>query len=174
MQKLITVNEFISFKDVDKKADVKKIEQSIEMAQISDLKSHLGDRFYFELISNSENPIYQDLLSGSTFSYYDVNYYQDGIKSFLADLTMAKYSLSVNTNFTPFGATTKVSQDSETTDRNTLKDISTQQLQLAGSKWETIKIYLDSNTSMFPNWQNNTLGSSDYRPSERTFRFRII
>ena len=174
MQKLITVNEFKAFKDIDQKPDVKKIEQSIEMAQLTDLKNYLGERFYFDLILNQENSEYQDLLSGSTFNYLDVNYYQDGIKSMMADLTMAKFSLSINTNFTPFGATIKVSNDSETTDRNTLKDISTQQLQLAGSKWETIKIYLDSKASTFPNWQNNTLGSSEYRPSERTFRFRII
>lgn len=171
--KLITVDDFKSFKDVGEKVDVKKINQAIEMAQITDLKDALGDRFYFDLLSNFEQPQYQDLLSGCTFNYAGVNYYQDGIKALLSDYTMAKYVLQINTNFTPFGATVKQSDNSEPSDRNTLKDISTQHLQFAGSRFEIIKLYLDSNTEIFQNWIYNDCGSTSLN-SERTFRFRKI
>ena len=174
MQKLITVNEFKSVKDVGEKVDDKKINQAIEIAQSTDLKDLLGSRFYFDMMNNLEQANYQDLLSGCTFTFMGVTYYQDGIKALLTDYTMAKYALSINTNFTPFGATVKQSNDSEPADRNSLKDISTQQTQLAGSRWETIKLYLDTNIPKYPNWVNNIYGGAEFINSERTFRIRKI
>jgi hypothetical protein len=86
---------------------------------------------------------------------------------------MSKYVLQVNTNFTPFGATNKAPQDGELADRNSLKDISTQQLQLAGARWEIIKMYLIASTLIFPEWRNN-IGSEPNIVGDRTFRFRKI
>jgi hypothetical protein len=39
-------------------------------------------------------------------------------------------------------ATNKAPQDGEIADRNSLKDIATQQVQVAGARWEIIKLYL--------------------------------
>jgi hypothetical protein len=173
MNKILTVNELQSFKDIGEKPDAKKVNPIIEQAQITELKDLLGQHFYFDVLSNLEASNYQDLLSGSSFTCNGISFYQDGLKALLADYFMSKYVLQVNTNFTPFGATVKQSESSLPADRNSLKDISTQQLQLAGSRWETIKMYLDNNTILFPNWpQNNTsLGGSS---SERIFRIRKI
>lgn len=174
MNNIITPTEIKTYKDIGNKIDDNKIIPIIEQAQITELKSNLGDRFYFDLLNNLANPIYQPLLSGCSFTYFGINYYQDGIKALLSDYFMSKYVLQVNTNFTPFGATTKTPQDGETADRNSLKDIATQQLQLAGARWEIIKMYLNSSSLILPEWQNNIYGSDTSTTSERTFRFRKI
>jgi hypothetical protein len=175
MSNIITAVEAKSLKDIGEKIDIKKIDSVIEQAQIVDLKGAFGDRFFFDLVGNLNNPLYQDLLSGSTFAYFGVNYHQDGIKALLADYFMARYVLQINTNFTPFGATVKQSNDSEPADRNSLKDISTQQLQMAGARLEIIKLYLTANASTFPQWNNNIYGDETAaNAGERTFRFRKI
>jgi hypothetical protein len=74
----------------------------------------------------------------------------DGIKALLADYFMAKYVLQVNTNFGPFGATNKAPQDGEIADRNSLKICSTTS-QVAGARWEIIKLYLIANYQIFQN-----------------------
>lgn len=173
MNNILTFDEIKILKDVGKTPDKDKINQILEEAQITNLKDVLGSQFYFDLIDNLDNPNYQDLLSGSSFAYQTINYYQDGIKALLSDYFMAKYVLQVNVNFTPYGATVKESNDSSPVERNTLKDISTQQMQLASSRWEIIKMYLDSNFNLFPNWKNGTCNNSSIN-GERRYRFRKI
>ncbi|PWB24657.1 hypothetical protein [Flavobacterium sp. HTF] len=174
MNNLLTPEQIQSFKDIGEKIDVKKINPIIEQAQTVDLKSTLGDRFYFDVLANKDNPDYAPLFSGCSFTYFDINYYQDGLNSLLADYFMSKYVLQINTNFTPFGATIKLGANGEPADRNSLKDISTQQLQLAGSRWEIIYLYLNANPSLFPNWKNNIYSSESAPAGDRTFRFRKI
>ncbi len=175
MNNLLTPEQIKDFKDIGNKIDDKKIIPIIEQAQVVDLKEVLGDRFYFDVLANKNNPDYAPLFSGCSFTYYGVNYYQDGLNSLLADYFMSKYALQINTNFTPFGATQKLSQDSEPTERNSLKDISMQQLQLAGARWEIIYLYLNANPTLFPQWKNNIYGSDKSSfDGERTFRFRKI
>ncbi|MCG2611507.1 hypothetical protein LZZ90_08300 [Flavobacterium sp. SM15] len=174
MNKIVTATEIKTYKDVGEKIDEKKINPIIEQAQITELKDRLGSDFFFDVLANLSNPDYQNLLSGSTFTHNGIEYYQDGLKALTADYFMSKYVLLTNVNHTPFGATTKLSNDSQPVDRNTLKDISTQQMQLAGSRWEIIKLYLDSNSDLFPKWgKNNTCGGST-SVSERRFRIRKI
>jgi hypothetical protein len=185
MSNILTANEVSNYKDIgakisttgstSTKIDVNKINSVLNEVQLINLKEVLGDRFYFDLISNLDNPTYQDLLSGSTFQYCGITYIQEGIKSLLADYFMAKYVLVVNTNFTPFGATAKHSESSEPADRNSLKDISANQSQLAGAKLEIIRYYLDSNPTLFPNWKHNTFTSeSGNSTGERRFRFKKL
>ncbi len=167
--KIITVNEFKLLKDVGKeKVDENKINKIIDEAQMTELKEVLGNDFYFDVLSNLDNPDYQVLLSGGTFAYKDINYHQEGLKSLLADYVMAKFVIQNNINFTPFGVVTKIHQDSQPVERNSLKDMSTQQYQFASAKWEIIEMYLNSQS--FPNWKNNTCTSS----TNRRYRFRTF
>jgi hypothetical protein len=96
----------------------------------------------------------------------------DGVKAMLADLFMFRYVLQVNNNFTPFGATTKKDDNSEPTDRNTLKDISFQEREMAVSKWEIIKLYLENNKASFPAYGNNTCIGNN--PVGERRRFSVI
>lgn len=174
MHNILTSHEVKNYKDLGNKIDEQKIKSIIEQAQIVDLKQMLGDRFYFDLLNNLTTDKYQPLLTGSTFTYFGISYHHEGIKSLLADYFMSKYVLQVNVNFTPFGAVTKTPQDAVTTDRNSLKDISTQQLQLAGAKWEIIEMFLNSQYLIFTEWHNVIYGNESITANNRVFRFRKI
>jgi len=171
MNKIITVEEIAQIKDLGKKLDVNKINPIIEQAQDIELRDYLGMKFYFEILSNIESPDFQDLLSGSTFVFEGISYSQQGIKSMLADLFMARFIPQMNVNVTPFGVTVKQSPDSEPADRNSLKDLAQMQREAAGSKWEIIKLYLKSNKALFPiyNSKPDTIATG-----ERRLKFRKI
>ena len=171
MTNIITIEELKNVIDLGKKVDEDKINPIIQQAQDVDLRDYLGMQFYFDVIANIDNENYQALLSGGTFEYKGVQYYQEGIKSMLANLFMARYVLQINTNITAFGATTKLSSDSEPTDRNTLKDIAQMNREMAGSKWEIIKLYLEQNKVLFPIYNSSP---STIATGERKLRFRVI
>lgn len=172
MNKIITATELKNYKDIGNKIDENKINPIIEQAQLTEVKDVLGSDFFFDVLANLDTPEYQDLLSGSTFTHNDVTYYQDGLKALTADYFMAKYVMMINANVTPFGVTVKQSNDSVPAERNSLKDLATLHLQMAGSRWEVIKLYLDSNTDLFTKWKSNCGTSAP--SSERIMRFRKI
>jgi hypothetical protein len=172
MNRIVTANEIKNYKDIGNKIDENKINPIIDQAQLTEVKDMLGSDFYFDVLNNLNAPEYQDLLSGSTFIFNGITYYQDGLKALTADYFMSKYVMQINTNITPFGATTKQNNDSVPTERNSLKDLSTMHLQMAGSRWESIKLYLDENRTIFTKWKSNFGTSSP--SNERIMRIRKI
>ncbi len=166
---MITTTEFKSFRDVGKKLDTDKATEAIKLAQGVDLYDVLGD-FLFVVLDNVDSVSYADLMTGSTFTYGDITYQHDGIKSLLADYTYARYVASINVNFTPFGAVKKLSNDSEPVDRNTIRDTVKLAQQDASIKFSFIDKYLLSDTVTFTDyWTGNN-------PNINTFgqRFSII
>ena len=174
MPLLINIEDIKAYKDLGKKPDIDKITPIIRQAH-DDLREYLGANFYFDVIANLGNQTYQLLISGGTFQIsnqsYPITYYQEGLKAMLIDLFEARHIAQVNTNITPFGATIKKSNDSEPADRATLQDRAREQIQMAGSKWEIIKMYLDENRKTFKayNTSLNTIATG-----ERKMRLRKI
>ncbi|WP_431137473.1 hypothetical protein [Psychroserpens mesophilus] len=145
---LLSVGEFSTFKNISKKNDKDKIEQCIKLAQSVDLVDVLGD-FYFDLINNINTSSYSDLINGSSFTIDGDDYTQAGIKSYLADLTYARYLYEINTNQTPFGLQQKFTNDSQPVDRNFIRDLVKQSQQDASIKFNMIDKYLQENNTTF-------------------------
>lgn len=158
MSNLITAAEFAGFRNVSQKLDTKKIEEAILLAQQSDLLEALGD-FYFDVLKNKDEASYQDLMDGSEFEYSGNVFEQSGVKRLLADYAYARYMYTVNVNVTPFGAQRKTTQDSESVDRNTLKDLAKIAQQDAGIKMKFIDLYLRENSTIFERYCIN----NDYK-----------
>lgn len=144
MSNLITAAEFAANRKISKKYNQQKADESISLAQESDLQNVLGD-FYFDLIQDFADPSFADLMDGSTFTYEDETFIHLGIKKMLSDLTFARYIYNINVNLTSFGAVSKNTQDSTPIDRNTTKDVAKQAQIDADIKFRTIKKYLLSN-----------------------------
>lgn len=170
MNNILTAEEIKNYKDIGSKIDANKINPIISQAQ-DDLRDFLGMTFYFDILANLTNPIYESLLNGSDFIYDRVTFHQDGLKAMLADLFVAKYLPQINTNMTPFGATTKLSTDSEPASESSLKNIAFMNKQMAGSKWEIIKLYLKENRFSFPNYNAFT---DTIQSGERQLKFRKL
>jgi hypothetical protein len=144
MTNLITVQELAQFRDIGKKYDEDKANEAISLAQQSDLIAILGD-FYFDVVENSQEATYSDLMNGSTFEYEENSYIHQGIKKLLADYAYSRYVYMVNVAPSPFGFTTKITNNGEVVDRNILKDITKQAQIDAGYKFKFIEKYILSN-----------------------------
>lgn len=151
---LLSAGEFATYKSISKKIDKDKIEDSIKLAQSVDLIDVLGD-FYFDLIENLSNEDYYNLINGSSFTCNGKTFKQEGIKSYLADLTYARFLYEINTNFTPFGLQQKFTQDSQPVDRNTVRDMVKQSQIDSSIKFKMIDKYLQSNKELFNRYKNN-------------------
>ncbi len=162
MTPLITPDD-LKIKDLGKRPDYDKITPIIAQAQDVELRDFLGMHFYFDVISHVDDPNYQDLLSGSTFTHEGIQFAHEGLKSMLVDLAYARLMGEIQVNITPFGATTKSSEDSEPTSQAALKDKAHQNRESAASKWEIIKLYLEANKAQFPayNYKANTIATGE-------------
>ena len=140
---LITIDEFKALRDVGNKVDEKKFNESVSLAQDSDVYNALGD-FYFELLDNMSDSGYADLMNGSDFVYQGRNLKHKGVKAWVADLVYSRYIINLNVQLNGFGAHTKESQDSKPIDRNYSKDLSKQAQQDAGIKFKLIEKYLET------------------------------
>ena len=171
MTPLLTPEEIKTFKDLGKKIDQDKMKPIISQAQEVDLRAYLGTDMYFDLMANIESENYQELLTGSTFTHGGTAYYQAGVKALLADLFMSRFYDQINVNITPFGATNKLSPDSQPTDKASLRDASQGEQEMAAQKWEDIKLFLRLNPTRFPKY--NSIGGST-ATGERKITFRRV
>ncbi|OCK42529.1 hypothetical protein BA195_10155 [Tenacibaculum soleae] len=169
MNNIITAKEFAEYRNISKKIDEGKINECIKLAQSVDLFDVLND-FYFDLLQGVNEPEYNELMSGGTFTSEGKNYYQEGLKSLLADYTYSRYIYVINTNHTSFGYQQKYTEDSQPVDRNFIKDVVKQTQIDASIKFKMIDKYLQTNKAIFPRYSNNN------NPDINTFgqRFTII
>lgn len=171
IDRIITPQEFATFRNISKKLDEGKINEAIDLAQQSDLYDILGD-FYFDVQKNKAEAEYEDLMNGSEFTYLDEEYEHSGIKALLADYTMSRISYSGNMTWTPFGLQKKMTEDSEAIDRNTMKDLSKQAQVDAGFKFKIIQKYLLSNPDdLFSRYcKSQNVGSAFFTQNFRRIR----
>jgi len=154
MSDLLTVAEFITYRNISKKIDNDKVQESIDLAEQSDLYELLGD-FYFDVLKNFADLTYADLMNGSAFTYEDEEFNHKGIKALLSDLANARYTYIVNVSDTPFGKMSKFTQDSNPIDRNLIKDLSKQSQADGGVKFKTIEKYIMSEPELFSRYCKN-------------------
>lgn len=153
MNNLITAIEFSTFRNISKKLDTAKIDEAISLAQQSDLIGILGE-FYFDVINNKDEPEWGDLLNGDIFTYNNEEFEHSGIKRLLADYAYSRFIYMINVNLTPFGAVSKIMNNSEKIERNTIKDIAKQAQIDAGIKFKFIEKYIFSKPILFKRYCN--------------------
>jgi hypothetical protein len=151
---LLTAAEYATYRNISKKIDQGKVDESIKDAQQSDLLNTL-DEFYFDVVENFTNPNYADLLAGSSFIYSGKKYEHAGIKALLADYTHARFVYSSPVTFTPFGLVEKLSNDSQPVDTKILDRLSKQAQIDAGFKFKYIEKYILSDPVLFSRYCKN-------------------
>jgi len=145
---LITPVQLADYRNISKKYDKKRLEECISLAQKVDLQEMIGE-FYFDVMVDSEEAEYADLMSGATFTVNDKQYFQEGLKSLIADLAYIRYLYIINTNQTAFGMVQKLNEDSQPIDRNMIKDLVKVAQQDANTKFRMIDKYLIENSATF-------------------------
>lgn len=169
MANLITAAEFVALKKISVKYDSVEVDKAIEAAEETDLYNILGD-FYFDVKENADEAEYSELMAGSSFEYCGEKFIHKGIKALLADYAYSRYIFTINFRLTPFGAQTKLHNDSKEVDRQTIKDLSKQAQIDAGAKFEVIKKYILSKPQLFTRYPQNKPSGTGFN-SPRIYKF---
>ena len=129
-----------------------KVKQQIELASDIDLYDRLGS-FYFTVLENLDHQDYQDLLHGSFFECNGVKMRHDGLKKIVSDFALSRFLRVINTNLNPFGANTKLSDNSQPVSQKELEKQSEQVKVDANIRFKMVDLYLKSKTDIFSNYQ---------------------
>ncbi len=159
---LITVQDFIGFRDVSKKVDADRVEECIDLAESSDLYDILGD-FYFDVVKNFEAPNYSDLMDGSEFNYQGYDFTHLGLKNVLADFVYSRFVYTSNFQLTAFGSHVKTSQNSQPVDSRLLDKISKQAQIDGGNKFKIVQKYIYSEPVLFSRYCKNDNVNTGFR-----------
>ncbi len=158
--RLITRTDIAKYKQISKTADntaVNLLNQFIDDAQFADLQPLMGSEFYNDFIRNYENVVYQALLNGGDYEYNGITYTNQGLIPVLVHYAHSRYVLYGSQIDTPFSYIEKLNNDGSSRQVSTdgKKNTSKMSEQLAFNYWESVKLFLDRNSTDYPLWVGN-------------------
>ena len=147
----------IQFSDISAVKDVSyhledRATQYINEAEFIDLKPLLGERFYYDVVSNASESGYNILVNGGNYDFDGISITCPGLKKVLIEYAYARIVFFGNDHSTPFGLVEKVYQDGKNVERGRLKEIYKATQQIAYQYWLEVKLYLERNVSDFPKY----------------------
>lgn len=163
---LITRQIIQQYRQISKSADNDLINQSINDAELLDLKPLLGELLYIDLVAKIAEQRYIDLLIGRTYAFAGQSYTFEGLNPVLANFAYARYVIFSSYVDTPFGLVSKVSQDSLPVSDANKRAMSKSAEQTAYSYFAGVRDFLNRHPNIYPLWRGCT--------TERVFKFNII
>ncbi len=150
---LINKNDFKEFKQLSKGVDIERIEQYITEAQDIDIRSLICDEFYFDIIKNWQEPAYQKLIHGETYTDADnIEREYKGLKTVIVYYAYSRYCMRGSVVDTGFGMVQKTSESSQPISGTEKRDMRDSSIQTALRYWMDVKKYLEEKESTFPKW----------------------
>jgi len=131
------------------------INQYIEQAQFLDLQDLLGVNFYNDLLRNSTDANYLNLLNELEYNYKGKIYTNVGLKIPLIYYSYARYVKFGSVQDTPFGLVEKTNDFSNKVSSNVKQEIYKQNQQIAFKYWRNVEVYLDRKKELYPLWAEN-------------------
>lgn len=151
---LITFNDFEPYRELTGNLDVnERLNPYINQAQIFDLKELMGNQFYTDLVNNSSDTNYQDLLNGGDYTYNNLVYSFTGLKAVIVMFAYARLLANQNINVTRFGVVFKNNNDvSDRVDTKTLQAAISNAKEQAKAYWNECTEFLCNNSTDYPLW----------------------
>lgn len=153
---LISKEEISNYRDISRGVKDDKINPFIDDAQFQDLRPLLGERLYYDLVKNSEDQKYVELLDGGEYEYNGFTYNNPGLKKVLAIYTYARYVLFGSFTDTAFGFVQKTTQDSQAVGDSQKRNIHTQERNTAFNYWIEVAAFLNRNSETYTYWSSNS------------------
>mgnify|MGYP003673376499 CR=1 FL=1 len=147
---LITLSDITAKKDVSTHLGGVAT-QLIEEAELVDLKPLLGEKFYYDVVTNKNEAGFSILMNGGNYTYDGFDYSCPGLKRVLIEFAYGKIVFFGNQKSTPFGNVVKTYQDGQVSDRGASKERYTESSKVAMALWNDVKLYLDR-VDLFDNW----------------------
>lgn len=166
---LITKTDIAQYREISRSVKDDKINPFIDDAEFQDLRPLLGDKFYSDLVANSEDENYANLLDEFEYTYDGVTYKNPGLKKVLSFYAYSRYILFGSFTDTAFGFVQKSNQDSTPVGDAQKRNIYTQERNTAFNYWLEVVKFLNRNKDDYPLWN-----SSGCAPKRGRFRISKI
>lgn len=131
------------------------LEQHIQDAQLVDLQILMGSDFFNDMMRNSTDANYVELLNGGDYSYGGNTYTNYGLKSVLVRYAYARYIVAGSQTDTPFGYVEKNATDSTRVDLDRKKSMAKSNEQAAFINWGNVRDFLNRNSANYPLWKSD-------------------
>lgn len=156
--------------------ELEQWQRYINEAQEFDLRPHLGDRFFYDLLANYSTTAYQDLLNGvATYVFETYNYSYQGLKAAICYYAYARYLPDSPFKDTDFGLMRKKNEYSDHVDSKFVKLRQTNAESVAKGYLDQSLLYLRRYATIddtkYPIWN---LGVSCASPSSPGFRISKV
>lgn len=152
---LIDKTDIAQHREISRSVKDDKINPYIEDAELLDLKPLLGELLYNDIVDNSGDAIYVDLLEPKTYTYDGKNYKHSGLKKVLSIFANARYVIHGSYTDTGFGLVQKSNQDSQPVSETQKRNIYKKEQQTATAYFGAIALFLDRNKTVYPLWKVN-------------------
>ena len=150
---LINRTDIALYREIARGVREDKINPYIDDAQLLDLKPLLGSALYYDMVKNSTDAKYSNLLNANEFEVNGVTYSHVGLKKILAIYADARYKLFGSFTDTSFGFVEKTYQGSTATPQNSKKDYYKLNQQIATQYFSDVALFLDNNKTIYPLWK---------------------
>ncbi|RCH53949.1 hypothetical protein DJ568_15530 [Mucilaginibacter hurinus] len=154
MEALITINDIKAIRQIAQAINnPARIEPLIQEAQQSEVKRLLGPELLYDLLKNSGDAKYQDLLNGKQYTNkrgHDVRL--EGLKVVIAYFTYARFILSDNLKHTDAGFVVKQTQFSEAASQQHIMAKYQDARSMALAYWADCEEFLNDKKINYPLW----------------------
>lgn len=158
---LITKADFLPYVDIPANVDAtKKLNMHIEHAQSFDLRPLLGDLFFYDLLKNSTDEKYQDLLNGKSYQVDGIEISFGGIKPVIVHFATARLVPDISFQITPSGMFSKRNELSDPVDPREISRQVKNYESLAIGYWQQAISFLNGNTETYTHWRTNRCGET--------------
>jgi len=150
---LIDRTDIALYREIARGVKEDKINPYIDDAQLLDLKPLLGSALYYDMVKNSTDQKYINLLDAKEFQVNEITYSHVGLKKILAIYADARYKLFGSFTDTSFGYVEKNYQGSTTVPQNSKKDYYKLNQQIATQYFSDVALFLDNNKETYTLWK---------------------
>ena len=176
---LISRTDFAQYIEIPPSISDAKINNRILEAMNFDLRTLMGDKFYYWFIALTQDPglltiggsympTVEDYIDPTQFDGWeddfwigydfanvsDILFQFYGLNPVLVYYSAARMIRSLDVNFTPFGLKAKHNDFSDPVDPKILRDMAMQYQNQGLAYWNMCAKYLDSQPTLYPLWQN--------------------
>lgn len=150
---LITSADFVNVREISSNvAMTARLNPYIQEAQEFDIKPILGEVMYFDLLKNSSETNYSNLLAGKEYIYENYTYQFIGLKTIIAYYAYARFIQNDQIKSTPTGFVTKTNEYSERITKSEIDRIVSQAESAAFAYCEDMRLFLARNQTSYPKW----------------------
>lgn len=150
MNLIINKADIQDYKVISKALSIDKTDEYIREAQEIDLMELVPRLFYFDLVNKFQEPKYQKLIHGDTYTVDGVEIQFSGLKPVLAYFAYSRLAIRGDVTSTPFGFEQKRNEWGDRVSGSEKRDMRDEARQIANSYFSQVVDYIMEHKEDYP------------------------